>query len=183
MEKKKGEARLGSADLPFFQALSKDFPSSNVSKHLPGSKTAHSFPINSGCCVLRFPYLLRRQKLLPNQPPCIKERPLKIRHAWKVWVGLSPFIRIQSEINQNQKAFSDCFHCWLTHGFQFSLYPLSFPLCISVALHRALHKGRTQYRLTAYQNGTFWHFRTTRSACIKCPKLLWEIQQLSPWPQ
>lgn len=93
MEKKKGEARLGSANLPFFQALSKDFPSSNVSKHLPGSKTAHSFPINSGCCVLRFPYLLRRQKLLPNQPPCIKERPLKIRHAWKVWVGLSPLIR------------------------------------------------------------------------------------------
>lgn len=38
------------------------------------------------------------------------------------------------------------------------------PLTHLAALHRVLHKRRTRYELNAYQNGTFWHFRTTSSA-------------------
>lgn len=78
------------------------------------------------------------------------------------WASL-PWSQVQSVINQTQKASSDCFHCLLTHSFQFSFYPLSFPLCILAALHRVLQKGKTQYESNAYQNATFWHFRTTSS--------------------
>lgn len=79
-------------------------------------------------------------------------------------MGFSPLI-INSVCNQaNPERLSDSFHCVPTHSFQLSLYPLSFPLCVLAALHRVLHRRKTQYKSDAYQNGTFWHFRTTSSA-------------------
>lgn len=115
----------------------------------------------------RLPFLrlpsLRRQKFLPLHWEGDYECNTRMEHGKYGWS--SPLCSwIQSEIKQNQKALSDFFHCLLTHSFQFSLYPLSFPLYISATLHGILHKGKTQYKLTAYQNGTFWHFRTTSSA-------------------